>query len=141
MPTKKETKKAAAAVAAATGPGPVPHCVWSNNNVACTNTWFCLSKEILGQLDASFDQAETLKMSQLAFWNDLAPANREIEAGSIADMLTKLFTNMLGAAYEPGHNFATASLALTGILTDPDRTVCELAAVVDEQHRFLNERP
>ena len=139
MPTKKEEKAAAGALEAAAAEGPVANCVWSNNNAACANTWFCLSKDIMGQLDVDFKHAETFKMSQLAFWNDVAPGNREIEAGSIADMLTKLFTNMLSASYEPGHNFASAVLAMTQILTDANKTVCELAAVVDEQHRFLIE--
>ena len=74
-----------------------------------------------------------------AFWNKDGGDNREAEAEAIADMLTKMFTNMLGATYEEGHNYASAVLAMTQILTDADKTVCELAAVVDEQHHFLNE--
>lgn len=140
MPKKKAggAKKAAkAALTAASGEDAVANCVWSNNNAACVNTWFCLSKDLMGQLSAGFDEAATLKMSDLAFWNKVAPANRQIEAQAIADMLTKLFTNMIGATYEPGQNFASAVLALTSVLSDEQRTVCELAAVVDEQHRFL----
>lgn len=140
MPKKKSKgakTAAAAALSAASGDGAVKNCVWSNNNAACVNTWFCLSKDLMGQLSAGFEDAGALKMSELAFWNTVAPANREIEAQAIADMLTKLFTNMIGATYEPGQNYASAVLALTAILTDADKTICELAAVVDEQHRFL----
>jgi len=140
MPKKKAKgakKPAKAALIAAIGEGAAANCVWSNNNAACVNTWFCLSKDLMGQLSVGFDEAATLKMSDLAFWNKVAAGNRQIEAQAIADMLTKLFTNMIGATYEPGQNFASAVLALTSVLTDEQRTVCELAAVVDEQHRFL----
>ena len=140
MPTAKEKRAAKAAISAATAEGPVKNCVWSNNNAACANTWFCLSEKVMGQLAVDFDAAETIRMSELAFWNDFAAANRKAEAEAIADQLTKMFVNLLGATYEPGHNYASAILAMTEILTDTDRTVCELAAVVDEQHRFLTEQ-
>ena len=139
MPNQNEKKAAAAALEAAASEGPVKNCVWSNNNSACTNTWFCLSKDIMGQLDVDFKAAEMVKMSELAFWNDDAEANRDVEAKAIADMLTKLFVNMVGATYEPPHNYASAVLAMTGILTQAEKTVCELAALVDEQHHFLTE--
>ena len=93
----------------------------------------------MGQHDVDFDTAETLKMSELAYWNDDAEETREIEAKAIADLLTKLFVNMVGATYESGQNYASAVLAMTKILTQADKTLCELAAVVDEQHRFLTE--
>ena len=143
MPTEPtDAEKAAAnkALAAAAAPG----CVWSNNNSACTKTWFCLTEEILGQLppkaSADFDVAGDVKMSELAFWNKHAPANREAEASSIADMLTKLFTNMVGATYEPGHNYGSAVPAMATVLADGDKTVCEFAAVVDEIHHFRKEK-
>lgn len=138
MPTNAK-KAAAAALAAAAAPGPVKNCSWTNNNAACANTWFCLSAQMMGQLSVGFNEAETVTMSELAFWNKQGGDNRKVEAEAIADMLTKFFTNMLGATYEPGDNYASAVLAMTQILTDADKTVCELAAVVDEQHRFLNE--
>ncbi len=140
MANKKTKKAADAAVETALNPGPVKNCTWSNNNAACANIWFCLSKDLMGQLTVGFDEAETIKMSELAFWNKEGGENRETEAEEIADMLTKMFTNMLGATYEPGHDSASAVLAMTQILTDADKTVCELAAVVDEQHRFLTEQ-
>lgn len=132
-------KAAAAALAAAAAPGPVKNCSWTNNNAACANTWFCLSAQVMGQLRVGFDQAGTVKMSELAFWNKHGADNRKVEAEAIADMLTKMFTNLLGATYEPGDNYASAVLAMTQILTNADKTVCELAAVVDEQHHFLTE--
>ena len=74
-------KAAAAALNAAAAPPTIKNCAWSNNNAACVNTWFCLSAQTLGQFDSSFDDAETLQMRELAYWNDLAsPDNREIEA-------------------------------------------------------------
>jgi hypothetical protein len=140
MKRTKTVAAAKAAVVAAAAEGPVKNCTWSNNNVACVNTWFCLSKDVLGQLDASFAEAETRKMSSLAFWNDLAGAGtREAGARGLADLLTKLFTNVLGATYEEGHDRASAVEAMTLTLVDAGKTVCELAAVVDELHHFSLE--
>jgi hypothetical protein len=137
MPSKKERKAAAVALDEASAEGPVANCSWSNNNAACANTWFCLSKAVMGQLTADFKAAASVKMSELAFWNSVAPANREAEAGAIAAILTNSFVNLIGAEYEPGQNFASAVLAMKAILSDGNKTVCELAAVVDEQHHFL----
>ena len=90
--------------------------------------------------DHTFDDAETLQMNELAFWNDLAgPDNREVEAAALADIMTKLFTNTFGARYENGQNYASAIVAMTLVLTEPKKTVCELAAVIDELHRFTTE--
>jgi hypothetical protein len=144
MPTKKEQKAANDALAAAAAPGPIANCVWSNNNLACANTWFCLGEDILGQLgkkeSADFDIAGEVTMPDLTFWNKTASAaSRQAEAEELAGMLTKLFCNMIGAQYESGHNFASAVEAMTAILTDANKTVCELAAVVDEQHHFSGE--
>jgi hypothetical protein len=141
MPPKINAKKAAAvALDAAAAPGTVANCHWSNNNAACVNTWFCLSKSVLGQLDASFDEAETVKVSELEFYNELAPEdNTKVEAEALADILTKLFTNMLSAKYEAGQSYASAVTSMGSILSDRDKTVCELAAVVDEVHHFTTE--
>jgi hypothetical protein len=143
MPKKPKlnpNKAAAAALAAAATPPLVNNCVWSNNNAACVNTWFCLSKDVLGQIDASLDDAPMLTMTELAYWNELAgDDNRKVEAAALADILTKLFTNMVGAKYEPGQNYASAVVAMTAVLTDENKTVCELAAVVDELHHFTTE--
>jgi hypothetical protein len=141
MANTKTQNAADGAISAALGPSPVTNCNWSNNNAACTNTWFCLSKDIMGQLTVAFDAAQTIKMSELTFWNEVASGDsREAEAEEIASMLTKLFTGMLGATYEAGQNMASAVIAMTQILTDSGKTVCELAAVVDEQHHFLGEQ-
>jgi len=79
-------------------------------------------------------------MTDLDYWNKLAPGdNRAVEAGALADILAKLFTNMLGATYESGQNYASAIIAMVTILTDANKTVCELAAVIDEVHHFIGE--
>lgn len=142
MPSVTTKKKAKKAIAAATAEGPVANCTWSNNNTACLNTWFCLSKGVLGQIDASFEEAETMTMAQLEFFNELAPGdNLRVEAAALADVLTKLFTNVLGARYENGQNYASAVQAMATVLADAEKTICELAAVVDELHRFTTELP
>ena len=135
-----DKQNAAAAVKAAASDDPVPNCSWTNNNLACVNTWFCLSEKVLGQTDSPFDSAGILKMTDLEFWNKVArDDNRAVEAGALADMLTKPFTNMLGATYESGQYYASATIAMVAILTDANKTVCELAAVNDEVHHFIGE--
>ena len=136
---KKDEAAAESALAAAAAPGGF----WSNNNTACTNTWFCLSKDILGQLPSAaskdFEKAADVTIEKLAFWNKDAAATRSAEAKALATTLTNLFVNMVGAQYEQGQNFASAVIAMHAILANGSKTVCDLAAVVDETHKFLNE--
>ena len=40
--TLNPAKAAAAALNAAAAPPTIKNAVWSNNNAACVNTWFCL---------------------------------------------------------------------------------------------------
>ena len=136
MSTKKNQKAATKALAAAAAPGPC----WSNNNAACVNTWSLLSNKVLGQHNLPFNPVGSLTMEELPFFNKVASSGGQVlEAAAIADMMTKLFVNVLGAEYEGGQNYDSAVLAMTAILNDPDKTVTDLAAVVDEQHRFLIE--
>lgn len=139
MATKDESA-AGKALEAAAAPGGF----WSNNNTACTNTWFCLSKDILGQLPTAaskdFDKAAEVTIEELAFWNKDASATRSAEAKALATTLTNLFVNMVGAEYEDGQNFASAVIAMHAILSNGSKTVCDLAAVVDQTHKFLNEQ-
>lgn len=136
MPAKKDQKAAAKALAAAKAPGPA----WSDNNAACVNTWAILSNKVLGQHNRPFQAVGAMSMAQLPFFNKVASSSGQVlEAGAIADMMTKLFVNVLGAEYEPGQSYASAMLAMTVILKDGEKTVTDLAAVVDEQHRFLIE--
>ena len=138
MPTKKETKAAAAALANATAAGPVPNCTWTNNSAACLVTWKCLGDQLLSQFTtaAKFEDAGTVQMSGLALWKNLNAETRKAEAGSMADMITKISTTFFKADYEPGQNYGSAVEAIKTILLAKDKTVCELAAVVDEQHKY-----
>ena len=138
MPTAKEKKAAAEALEAAAAPGPAENCVWTNNNAACLVTWKCLGDKLLDQFTSplEFEDAGTVKMSELALWKNLNEETRKGEAGSMADMITKISINFFKADYEPGQNFGSAVLAIKATLLSKDKTVCELAAVVDEQHKF-----
>ena len=79
-------------------------------------------------------------MNELAFWNKTASSQaRELEAEGLADMMIKGFTEIEGARYEDGFNYASAVLAVTRTLTDATKAVCELAAVNDELFRFFGE--
>lgn len=137
-PTKTTITAANAVLAAAADPGPTPGAVWSNNHDACNKTWWWLA--FLNQLNAAFPAAGQIRMDALAFWNKLPSAEqREDEAGALADMLIKGFTQVDGATYEDGSNYASAKIAMTKVLTDATKTVSEFAAVNDEIFHFFME--
>jgi hypothetical protein len=143
MPTPKKPSKAVVAsannaIANAADPGPVPGCVWSNNNWACNKTWWWLV--FLKQINSAFSVSGAVKMNELAYWNKTASSQaRELEAEGLADMMIKGFIEVEGAGYEDGFNYAAALLAMTKTLTDQTKTVCEFAAVNDELFQFFGE--
>src|SRR5438128_1571805 len=97
-------------------------CDWNNNNLACVNTWGILRG--LDELRPDFSDSKDVKMSALAFWNKVAsPAMRALEADALAARLDAIFTRTLGAAYEEGFDFATATEALGKALISDDLTV------------------
>ena len=115
-----------------------PECNWSNNNLACVYTWLDLN--FIKQIDATFDSSANIVMSKLRFWNPSAsPAERRLEAQSVAAQLAKMFTGVNFAKYEAGKDFTTAVEAMTNGLTDGSKTMCELAVVVDEFYNFFGE--
>lgn len=137
MPAKKPTPKARAAaskaLAAAAAPGPA----WSNNNMACLAVWTIYSQKVLGQHDEPFDPVGELTIGELPFFNKIPTiGNQVLEAEAMADMTVKYCQHPLGADFESGQNYASSLLALAEILKDPDKTLTELAAVVDEMMAF-----
>ena len=117
----------------------MPECNWTNNNLACINTWAFL--RVLKQLKAVFGDAGKLKMKELAYWNPAAsPDARRTEALALASQLDNMFVNGLGAKYEPGYNRTKATTGMADVLVSADKTLCEFAATVDEAYRFTGEK-
>lgn len=117
----------------------MPACHWTNNNLACINTWAFL--RVLKQLTAVFGEAGSLKMKELAYWNPAAsPEARRTEALALAAQLDNLFTNGVGAKYEPGYTRTKAVANMADTLVDAAKTVCELSVTVDEAYRFTGEK-
>jgi hypothetical protein len=113
-------------------------CVWSNNHLACVNTWGFL--RALDQLQALFDDSKNLTMKELTFWNPAAtPEMRKMLAMSLAAQLDKMFILALRAQYEDGFDVTKAVQTMAATLTREGKTVCELAAVIDETYAFAGE--
>jgi hypothetical protein len=114
-------------------------CNWTNNNLACTNTWAFL--RALKQLTAVFGDAGDLKMKDLDFWNPLESDDlRRASAEGLASQLDQMFILGLRAKYEPGFNRTKAVEAMTDELVQEKNTVCELSVVVDEAYQFTGEK-
>lgn len=117
------------------------NCNWTNNNLACVNTWSFL--RVLKQFKNVFGDAGTLKMSQLTYWNKALHGGSgalQTEARGVAGQLDNMFITGLRAKYEPDYDRATAVESLVKSLLKGDTTVCELSVAVDEAYRFTGER-
>jgi hypothetical protein len=135
--TDPETKNTRAASAAAPAAG--AKSAWSNNNLACVNTWAFLRS--LEQLDAAFDEAKDVKTTGLAFYNPAASAGaNELAAEALASMLSRQFVLGVGADFEAGYDQGRAVAAMKRDLVDRRMTVRHLAATVDEAYNFMGER-
>jgi hypothetical protein len=111
---------------------------WNNKNLAHTTTWLLLA--IYEELSARFSEARDIKMSALAFYNPTLSSDMlEAEARATAAILDRAYRTKSGATFENGWNVPKAVEAMTTILKDKDKTVCELAAKVDEIYKFTGE--
>ena len=114
-------------------------CNWTNNNLACVNTWAFL--RVLKQLKAVFGNAEKLPMEELIFWNPADSADaRKTAALGLASQLDNMFINGLRAKYESDYTRTKAVTSMADTLVTADKTVCELSVTVDEAYRFTGEK-
>ena len=113
-------------------------CPWSANNLACSNTNGVLNG--MDEISSKFSKAKNIPMAKFAFWNDLeTPDQRALAAKAVAGRLDRLFRKLLGAKYEEGFNRTSAITKMQGVLKTRDKTVCQLAVVVDKAYRFRGE--
>ena len=112
---------------------------WSKNNRACTTLWTTLFR--MNQLFTAFIDSGELKMNDLTFFNEATSDElRAEEAMILADQLDNIFIIGRGAEYEADIDQTTALTAIVAVLTDEDKTVEELASVVDDNYLFWGER-
>ena len=108
---------------------------WTSNNLACINVWSTLF--IMKQFKKTFKMAGDIQMKALLFYNPvLTQSELEFEARGIADFLDVVFRNTCAAKYEAGVNRAKAMGDMVAVLIAPNKTVAQLAEVVDEDYEF-----
>jgi hypothetical protein len=114
-------------------------CNWTNNNLACINTWAFL--RALQQLKPVFKDAGDLTMKELAWWSPAdSAAARRLAAEALASQLDQMFIVGLRAKYEAGYNRTKAVAAMADKLVQPDTTVCQFSVAVDEAYQFTGEK-
>ena len=111
---------------------------WNNNNRACKTTWSTLV--VLDQKKQAFPKYGTIKIRGLKAYNPTArPKLRRETMAGLAAQIDNVFRAIRGATLEKGKTSSSAQNAMVKVLTDPKRTVADLAAVADAQYHFLGE--
>ena len=112
--------------------------IWTKNNRACTTLWSTLFT--MDQLGVNFNESGRINIRDLTFFNNLAGGDlRTLEIEMIADQLDNVFRNARGAKYENGVDRAKAFADLINVLSDPEKTVEDLAETVDALYFFWGE--
>jgi hypothetical protein len=112
---------------------------WSPNNRACKTTWFTLF--VLNQHQEAFPDAGELKMKDLTFYSRTADADlRKTMARDLAIAMDNNFRLIRGADFEKSVQPGAAIKDMVDVLLDEDKTMTELAAVNDDNYRFLGEK-
>ncbi len=123
-------------MAAQTGTTP-----WSQRNKACRYTYIMLNIA-LKQFEATFTKAKSIKMKQMTFWNPTAsPDLQAINAGAIATQMSKIMMASDGynSVYEEGYDYVKTHNELVGVLTSADKTVPDLALIIDKAYQIPGE--
>ena len=112
---------------------------WTKDNRACLTTWSTL--RTLDQHKEVFSKSGSLAMKQLAFWNSTAtPGMRDLQAKALAGQMDSVFRNIRKANYGGGVNTERAIADMTTVMSDGDKTVSELASVIDQDYEFREEQ-
>ncbi|MBN2226973.1 MAG: hypothetical protein JW763_06380 [candidate division Zixibacteria bacterium] len=112
---------------------------WSKNNAACLTTWITL--RVLEQSFKVFNDSAAITMKELAYWNTAASDDmRKIQATTLAHQLDNIFIKIRCARYEEGKTAEQAVSDTVTVLIDADKTMNDLAAVIDANYLFLREQ-
>lgn len=111
---------------------------WSKNNRACKTTWFTLY--VLNQHQEPFPAAGAVKMNQLTFYTQTDDGGlRKVLARSLAIAMDNNFRLIRGAKFEKGVDPAAALNDMVDMLLKQDKTMADLAAVIDKNYLFIGE--
>lgn len=112
---------------------------WNPNNLACQCTWAELF--VLRQSRKSFSNSGNVKMQDMLFFNPAAGSSTlENEAKMLADELDNIFRKVDGARFEDGVTRAKALADTVAILKQANKTMTELAEVIDINYLFWREK-
>lgn len=112
---------------------------WNSDNKASNSLWFAFCHQ-MDQLNTNFDDSSDLKMNDLTFYNPLLSSTElNATASIIAVQLDNIFINSNGAFYENNVNKIKAISDMVAVLVDSNKTVKELAAVIDNDYKFWHE--
>lgn len=111
---------------------------WDTNARANETLWTTLY--LLNQLFTNYKESGSLAMKDLTFYNPLVSSDfRRNQALMLADQLDNVFRMGRGAIFEPGVERGDAILKITGLMTDGEKTVEDLAELVDDLYKFWQE--
>jgi len=111
---------------------------WSKNNLAHRATWSTLL--LLEQSTDVFSKSGSIPMTQLTFWNAAtSPDMRKLQINTLARQIDNVFRLVRGAQHEDGVQPQAAIAALIAVLSDPAKTICDLANAADGSYRFFGE--
>ena len=111
---------------------------WDITSLACVKTWIHL--KTLDQLNKVFEDSGKVKSKELQFWDDSASGStRTLQANTLAQQLDSMFRQFDKAKYETGSDLTKAVSAMVSILIDGDKTVADLAQVVETNYHFTGE--
>ncbi len=113
-------------------------CTWNKNNRACTTTWTTL--RVLDQNMKVFNDSGEVKMSNLTFWNPTASSEmRKFQATSLANQIDNVFILIRKAKYENNVTKEKAITDITNTFINENKTICDLAEVIDSDYLFWGE--
>jgi hypothetical protein len=111
---------------------------WNKNNRACTTTWSTL--RVLAQHEEVFSRSGSLAMKQLTFWNPTVTAQmKDLQVQTLARQMDNVFRKIRKAKYESGVDTDRAIGDMTTVMINGDKTVSELASIIDDDYAFWGE--
>lgn len=110
---------------------------WSNDNEAHVVVHGFLGGHLLH--NSGFRDAGTLKMKEMTFWHPFAEQARQAEARRIAQGLDQFIRLFAKAEFENEVQPSSAIANIESALLSPEKTMNELADLVDGIYKFKSE--
>jgi hypothetical protein len=114
---------------------------WTSDKRACKALYFSLQRANQIDLLVEFDNAGTLTMKDLLFFNIHSSVDlRRQEAIILAFRLDNEFINIYKAKFENNETSATSISKMVEIMLKENKTVEDLSDKVDSCYKFKDER-